>query len=712
MAVKANQLTKPTNAATRDLLSGWITIVVFSLFIAAVIVFPVTWHLCELLFNNTNLDTFQIYKLILSMPITFIHNVMQAPAMAATDIFGRFVFAAVISARLSYYVMRDQINPKSTEIIEKGEDVSSDTSETLRQSKIRMKDAKGIHIHPEIRLPFSRESEHIFVGGSTGAGKSQAMSWMIKDVLERGDDKSITFDVKCDFTSQIISHDPLVRAAQKRFLIAPWDERSIQWNIAQDVLSGVLCYFIKRYKESNKPWGFKDLSIVLADPLKIKSVITKINHAAKQHIQIVDGNPSPQTQGVLGSIRAPLKSLDQLANYWPEAGGVSIVRSFLDDSTKGVHLVLAAKPDMQSVAVPLVSGLMALLMKKGLALPDSKTRRLWFILDELGALPRISALLDAITLGRSKGICLIVGTQDLGRLESVYGREQVQTISSQFGTHLIGRLGDESTASWAAKLFGQQRIERLQISENQAQGYTGGLSYTPAVSTTWQQSDKASLIDSDFLHLPKATGKGFYIWARLTDDEGHSLLGKLKYPINPVPTPFPACIDKFTEEYDDDDAGFGNVEGSKGAPEEPKPEPKPVQENPKPSSDAVNSSSVGHTSKTELGAISLLKSKTEEEEVAEATTQELDALIAISPAQNEQEPEQALDEGNPLETQAAGVLLEAVAGLTGADTVLDAMEALDGDQQVGNSGSQQAISSTKTKKKKKKKKKSLFTGLE
>lgn len=695
-----------TNTATRDPLAGILLACGLAVFFFLAVAMPACWLAGNSFLNNTNTNVLTFYSALFLHTEQFKSWLLALPFLQAADVFFRISAATIFSIAAAWYIVKDQITPKKTEIIEGGEVVEKNTNKMIQKTKKQMGKADGIFIHPEIQIPKSRESEHIFIGGSTGAGKSQTLSWMIDSILARKD-KALIFDIKGDYTSQLISEDATTRRKDKRFLVAPWDKRSIQWNIAkditteidadafaaafipltgkesnpyftqaaQDVLSGILIYFQKRCGEE---WGWKDLSQTLADPKIIHACLTETKHAAAQHIQLTDGSPSPQTQGVLGSIRAPLKSLDTIANYWSENTGIGIVNSFLNDKVKGITLVLAARPDMTQIATPLISGLLALMMRKGLSLPDSKTRRVHIVLDECGALPKITALLDAITLSRSKGLCFVIGTQDLGRLESVYGKEQVQTISSQFGTHLIGRLGDSSTAKWAAELFGQQRIERLQISENQAQSYTGGLSYQPAVSTTWQQADKAALLDSDFLHLPKATGGGFFMYARLTDDDGNALLGKIKYPINPVPSPFPACIEK---------AGSGSSAGS-------------------------GSGSAGGTA----GGTAQQHNEPEQHaQTEEDSLEELEAIIQSNDPEPVQEQEQGEGEGEGEEMVEKGVEeigLHALGIDGGLNTIIDVAEEL-----IGNGGSQESGSTSQqthstNKKRKRRLKKALIAAVE
>jgi len=104
------------------------------------------------------------------------------------------------------------------------------------------------------------------------------------------------------------------------------------------------------HSEKSNAWSWKDLNTLLASAERISAALESIEHAAAQHIQIKkDGSVSPQTQGVMGSLRAPLKSLDAIAKYWDTAGGQSIVNDFMSDRAKGT-LILAARPDMQSIA--------------------------------------------------------------------------------------------------------------------------------------------------------------------------------------------------------------------------------------------------------------------------------------------------------------------------------------------------------------------------
>lgn len=714
-----------TNTATRDPLTGILLFLFFGIGFFLAVVMPLFWIAGEALLTTTGNELGAMYKdIYLNHGIRVIEWFKGRSILIQLDSVGRLVGALFVAFYLTWKLARSFIVPKKTEVVEQGAAVIKVADDMLKMAKIKLNGADGIKFHPELCVPKSQEPEHFLVAGATGAGKSQVLSWMIDSILARGD-KSIIFDIKGDYTAQLVSPDPKVRKEQKRYLVAPWDKRGIQWDIAADitnedeaaafasafipvseggnkyfpeaggdVLEGVLCFLIET---KGKDWGWKDLQTILKRRTRILEALNHIDHGAIEHI---DGDGG-QTQGVLGTIRTALKSIDRIAQYWPKPGGLPIVKRFMSDSQKSGTLIFSARPNQQKIAAPLIAGALSLMMSEGLTLDDDRDRRCWFICDELGALPKLSMLMDFITLARSKGLPMIAGTQDLGRLKTTYGQDDAMTIISQFGTQLLGRMNDKATATWAAELFGMQRVERLQVSENQAQASTGGLSNTPAVSTTWQQSDKAALLDSDFLHLNRACKDGYYFWCKLANAKGEALLGKLHFPINPVPKPFPSFIEN--------PVGMKSSISSKAQPstatqEQTKLAEKPVLETPALTSNDETQEETKQVEKPILEAADLLPEDDVEEHAIE--NEELDSLLDISAPEQEQEPEQG-GEDNPMTTQIAGAALESV-GLNGADIILDVAEALTDSGTTSNGATQQA---TTSKKKRKKLKSSLAEGL-
>jgi len=561
-----------TNVAARDDLTEFI--VVSAIFVVILFVtVGICFVLCDIYSFNLvasgqrgkiaqALDSFYY---ALANPVhtfDFIHHQANLGLLRIVefDLF-RVVFPALVSLYAYFLMVRSTFFRKKIEVVEVGFAPIKDAKKFLKIAMKKLKNEQGFQIHHDLHIAHERESEHVLLAGSTGAGKTQVLNFIINDIIKRRLGKAVLFDIKGDFTAHYCGDE-------NTMLVAPWDVRSATWHLArdieseidcaaiaeaflpisdsdddyfttaaQDVLAGVLFYF---HRTKGEAWGWLELAQILADKKAILRALQSISHGSASHIDPVD---SPQGQGVFGGIRAAVKSIDIISQYWNDfTDAESLVSDFMSDKKRTGLLILAAKADMQEIATPLISALLSLMMRKGLALADSSSRRCYFLLDELGALPKLGKLIDMITLGRSKGMCIIAGTQDMGRLVDRYGKEVVQTFSSQFGTQIIGRLGDKDSAEWAAEMFGQMRVERMQISQNQGQADAMG---NAATSTTWQQSDKAALLDSDFLQIKRATRSSptFHFYANLVDAEGMGFAGKLEYHYVKQAAPYPSCVD-------------------------------------------------------------------------------------------------------------------------------------------------------------------------
>jgi len=701
----------PANTATTDKFSGIIVLIGLFLFMCFAILFPAIWIAGEKWLTHTNIGVFSMYKFIAFNLVDLITQISRMSKFMAIEISLRICAPVIIAASFSWYIARHQIRPKKVEIIEKGVKVIEDPKNFLKEAKTRLATAKGIKIHPEVRLHQRHENLHIFLAGATGAGKTMALQSIIKDILDRKD-KAIISDIKFDFTSQLISPDPEQRKRDKRYLVAPWDERSVQWDIAEDitnkldarsfatafivptgkegnpyfikaaqqVLAAVILFLIKTKK---RDWSWIDIKLIMDSPPRTLECLEAIKSGAAKHIALDEnGTPSPQTQGVIGSIETALESLDVITDYWTKKAGIPLIKNFLDDRAKGVVIVVAARPDNIETSTPLIAGFMSLLLAKALSLPDSDERKMFLLLDELAAFPKLDKLKVATTLGRSKGMRIVAGSQDNNGLEDVYGDKQLKSILSQFGTFILGKQGDKDSAEWCAGLFGTQTTERLQISENkQQQGQGGLLAPLTNVNTTWQKNNAAALIDSDFMHMDKANKDGFVMFVRMADSEGKALLGKLHYELHIVPSIYPHEVKKLTAE-EIEDAKI--IESSKAKPQSPNGSTMQDQPTIKKQESMV---------KTEAGDLEELEAILESQKEPEA----------------EQEPEHGVEEDSTMSTQIAGASLEAI-GLHGADLLLDVAEALtDGGQQGANGTTQQSV--TTKKKRTKKLKSSLAEGL-
>ena len=100
-----------------------------------------------------------------------------------------------------------------------------------------------------------------------------------------------------------------------------------------------------------------------------------------------------------------------------------------------------------------------------LSLPDSSTRQIWLVLDELAAIPKNNTLEQWLSRGRSKGGRTIAGVQSLSQLQSIYGEKNAETLMGLFATMVVLRIGAPgSAASVASSALGERRVLATSIS--------------------------------------------------------------------------------------------------------------------------------------------------------------------------------------------------------------------------------------------------------
>ena len=84
-------------------------------------------------------------------------------------------------------------------------------------------------------------------------------------------------------------------------------------------------------------------------------------------------------------------------------------------------------------------------------------RRTWILIDELGGLGEIPALLEGVTQLRKTGFRVVAGIQNYEQIEEVYGRNGAATIVNNLSTKIIFRATDGAAAERQSRMIGDAR---------------------------------------------------------------------------------------------------------------------------------------------------------------------------------------------------------------------------------------------------------------
>ncbi len=332
-------------------------------------------------------------------------------------------------------------------------------------------------------LPRALETTHVFIGGSTGSGKTQCLSRVILSTRQR-QEKALIQDAKDgEFVAKFFDEATDI-------IFNPFDARSVSWNIfemieseadydavaasvvpkgrgqeqffcnaARDVLAAILRHCALSGERSNRRvWQWLSKPV----PELHKMLVLNNSPAASS----IESHDSGQTQGVM----ATLHQFAKIFRYLAEDGkqrSFSLRQWVRDPKARG-FIFLSSSTKQRETLKGIHTLFIDSLANEILSLRDDPDRRIFIMADEFGALHPLSSIKDLLALGRSKGCSFFLGAQEKAQIDALYGRDVANTIVNQCNTFLIFRMNDSDSAEYFCKMFGEQEIETMETSFSSA----------------------------------------------------------------------------------------------------------------------------------------------------------------------------------------------------------------------------------------------------
>lgn len=348
----------------------------------------------------------------------------------------------------------------------------------------------GLKLHPSFKWHISRDREtrHFFLMGSVGGGKTQIIMPLILAAIKRGD-KLIIYDNKGDFTSSLTV--PFA-------LLAPWDARSDAWDVAKDCVNAqdarelaarlipegndpmwhmaarqvLTAIIMKLQAEHGHGWTWRDLHNLSCSSQTDLLSIVQIYQPESRHLLEAEGKT---TQGVLINFSASMAIVSDLAAAWgcsPSERRFAFSNWLKDDQPRRKVVILQGSGRYPELMRGYVQSAIALLAGRinSPEIGDSKSRRLWLVLDEFPQLGKLTGVASILEVGRSKGVCVVLGAQDIAQVQDIYGQFVGRTWGSLVGTQIIVRVNAGETSQFIAKeVIGYATIEKRILHEGRPQ---------------------------------------------------------------------------------------------------------------------------------------------------------------------------------------------------------------------------------------------------
>ena len=431
----------------------------------------------------------------------------------------------------------------------------------------------GVHLTYYQKLPKDAERYHSLLLGSTGSGKTQTISRLLKDITHRQEankaatggyqnDKVIILDTKGDYTESFANPDNAI-------LISPGDARNPTWCLGADIPStldidpllvalvedakdaffsdnarNVLRCVITELRLTKRAFTLEDL----LEGLKTENIYRSVN--AYDSTGVVKGslfkpngtpaNDSEMSRGILSVVQT---LVPKIAVMRGNSGLLFSIQSFLTNP-KYSRLIIkrhASQADSFALVARLLFGVLSIHVSR---MPDSNTRRIWLLLDELAVLGKFPPLVEFLERGRSKGLCVVGALQDWGSMEEAY-KETARSLFSNFNSKVYLSQKEPKTAEYLERTLGEKVLERRSVTTNK----NSALSLSPAISEQTSIAKEPVVTAADLLRMPQASRDGVFMYTAIA---GYTDIFYYRAPILPfsefMPKKFPGFIPAGGEE--------------------------------------------------------------------------------------------------------------------------------------------------------------------
>jgi type IV secretory pathway TraG/TraD family ATPase VirD4 len=360
----------------------------------------------------------------------------------------------------------------------------------------------------QYKLPIEYEVKHCLIVGRPGTGKTVALSQVISEIYNNKL-SAIIHDSKGDFV-------PSFYNSEIDYILNPFDERCINWNIFNDIkretdFNLIACSLIPENLNSD-PYWYEVPRKILSEILSYcwhsgkrtnKELWKTISLPARELAELLKSNNGTSHNDLIGNektsanLTSIILSKCRVFYYMQHLNGDFSVNDWI--SAPNGSIFLTNRADIKDTIKPILTLFIDVCAARLLSLPDDIKNRLFFMLDEFGALSKINNIVNLLTLSRSKGGAVFIGVQDIGNIEKLYGKEHRQTIVNACGNSVIFAVEDPDTAEFFSKKIGD--IEYYETMQSASSTDQGLLKSSDTKSVQEEKRSERAVITSEIQQL-------------------------------------------------------------------------------------------------------------------------------------------------------------------------------------------------------------------
>lgn len=360
---------------------------------------------------------------------------------------------------------------------------------------------------------------HFCVVGSVGSGKTLTIRMLLQDqlpLLKKGSDRrALIYDAKQDMVPIVES----MKLSCPVLILNPFDARGVAWHMASDVQTPTAARqlavtLVPEEKESQPfftnavrelltavvnalilrqpgKWTFRQVLLIMKSKERLKALLGSDPRFADT-VNIFLNCGATTLGSIMATTITKLGPFEPIAEAWDNAERKMSIAKWL----KSVSILILGNDERIRSSLDTMNQLIVtVISQQSLTMSESSTRMTWCIFDEFREAGKITGLSNMIVRGRSKGVCVVLGFQDIQGVQEVYEERVGNELVGQCGNKMLLRIESPETAEWASKSIGdKEQVERQHSESKSGQGGSH--------STSYQKHQRAVVLPSEFMELP------------------------------------------------------------------------------------------------------------------------------------------------------------------------------------------------------------------
>ena len=364
------------------------------------------------------------------------------------------------------------------------------------------------------------ETKHFKIIGTTGTGKSTAITELLAAGLARGD-RAVVADPDGGYLKRFF------KAQRGDVILNPFEPASRKWDLFGEIqtpydIEQLARSLIPDHEGSDRSWrgyartfftavtrraheaGVEDVGelhrlLVMAEPRELRILLA--GTAAQPFLEEHNSRMFDSVRSVTSSA---VTALEYVGQQRQEKLSVrDWVRGSHDGAKAGGVLFIPYRAGQIAALHSQISAWMRLSIFEAMNQPETR-QRLWFVVDELDAVGQIDGLKDALARLRKFGGRCVLGFQSVAQVSSTYGQGDAHTLVENCGNSLILRSSASEgggTARFASSLIGDREILRTTHSRSRRP-----LDLVGVRTTSQQVAVEAAVLPSQIEQLPDLEG--------------------------------------------------------------------------------------------------------------------------------------------------------------------------------------------------------------